>query len=197
MPPHLIVFDMEFTSWPGSVDRLWQGENEFPEIVQIGAVKAIGGLEGSESASFSCYVRPVRHPILSPHFIKLTGITQARIEAEGVPFPEAYADFMDFAGTSETVLCCNGLDLEFLRLNCAQHGLAFPLPGRQIRETELTAFFSSLFPQANGKPPQSWRLPELAGLTGRNLQAHDALDDSRAILATLRHLAAKGVTPFA
>ena len=34
-----MVFDLEFTSWPGSNERNWSLPNEDREIIQIGAVK--------------------------------------------------------------------------------------------------------------------------------------------------------------
>lgn len=197
MPPFgtLIVFDMEFTSWPGSVARLWQGENEFPEIVQIGAVKANSGDHG-ELAAFSCYVQPVRHPILSDYFTNLTGITQERIEREGLLFADAFNRFMDFIGPETTSLCCNGRDIDFLKMNCQLHGIAFPPATHDIRPIELQHFFKKVFPSPDGRQPQSWRLPELAGLGENPGHAHDALDDSRAILRTLGALAARGLSPF-
>ncbi len=35
----VVVYDLEYTAWEGSLERNWSGPNEDPEIVQIGAVK--------------------------------------------------------------------------------------------------------------------------------------------------------------
>ena len=42
----LIVFDLEFTAWEGSLARHWLAPGEFKEVVQIGAVRLDGGQPG-------------------------------------------------------------------------------------------------------------------------------------------------------
>lgn len=39
LPETFIIFDTEYTSWEGSQERNWNGENEFRELVQISAIR--------------------------------------------------------------------------------------------------------------------------------------------------------------
>ena len=54
-----ILYDTEYTSWEGSLQRLWTGEGEEREIVQISAilVKDLQTLNGTEF--FSVYTKPI------------------------------------------------------------------------------------------------------------------------------------------
>ena len=95
-----VIFDLEFTSWPGSNERMWSLPEENREVVQIGAVKieTTNGLR--EMGSFTILVQPLKNPVLSEYFVKLTGITQAQVDNQGSPFPNALAHFTDFIGKS-------------------------------------------------------------------------------------------------
>ena len=64
-----IVFDLEFTSWEGSMQRNWSGENEYKEIVQIAAIKVT---DGKISDKLNILVKPNINPNLSDYFQKLT-----------------------------------------------------------------------------------------------------------------------------
>ena len=80
----IIVMDLEWTAWEGSWQRHWSGPGEEMEIVQIGAVKLAdtSGLE--ELDAFEILVRPRINPKLDGYFTDLTGITQDRLDREGV-----------------------------------------------------------------------------------------------------------------
>ena len=41
LPEKFIIFDTEYTAWEGSQERNWSGDNEYMELVQIGALKVI------------------------------------------------------------------------------------------------------------------------------------------------------------
>ena len=75
----VVIFDLEYTAWEGSLGRDWSLEDEHREIVQIGAVR----LEADtldELDALECLVRPVMNPVLSDYFAALTGITNADLE---------------------------------------------------------------------------------------------------------------------
>jgi len=89
-----IVFDTEFTSWKGAQERNWSGENEYKEMVQIGAIK----VENKKIIDIiDLYIKPVINPILSDYFINLTGITNEKIQKEGILFEEALDKFYEFS----------------------------------------------------------------------------------------------------
>ena len=57
LPKKIVVFDTEFTAWEGSLERDWRGEDEYREIVQIGAV-IVETDNFDELDSFSVFVKP-------------------------------------------------------------------------------------------------------------------------------------------
>jgi inhibitor of KinA sporulation pathway (predicted exonuclease) len=89
-----VVFDLEFTSWEGSMANHWLRPGEFQEIVQIGAVKVDADFNTGET--FELLVRPRINPVLSPYLERLTGITNEALRANGVDFAEAYRAFLAF-----------------------------------------------------------------------------------------------------
>jgi len=93
----IVIFDLEFTAWEGSVASRWSRPGEYTEVVQIGAVKlAADSLK--ELDSFEMLVKPRINPKLSDYLVALTGITNERLEAFGVDFITAYRAFLDFVG---------------------------------------------------------------------------------------------------
>ena len=92
LPKKIIVFDTEFTAWPGSQERNWGAPGEYKEIVQIGAVK-IETENFVETDSLDIFIRPQLNPILSDYFIKLTGITQKVVDENGVNYLNVIKQF--------------------------------------------------------------------------------------------------------
>ena len=66
---NIVVFDLEFTSWKGSLQRNWSKNGEHREIVQIGAVMI--DLESNFKIinQFNCLVKPTINPYLSDYFV--------------------------------------------------------------------------------------------------------------------------------
>ncbi len=104
MTEQLIIFDTEYASWQGFLTAP-EAEKKKAEIVQIAAVK-VNLPDLSVAENLNLYIKPHFTPRLTEYFINLTGITDALLEQEGLPFPEAYRRFKQFAG----------------RLPCYSHG---------------------------------------------------------------------------
>jgi inhibitor of KinA sporulation pathway (predicted exonuclease) len=121
MPRALLVVDLEATCWgPG------EHRPEEMETIEIGAVLLEPG-SAAPAREFQTFVRPVRHPVLSPFCRALTTITQAEVEAAEA-FPAAFARFQAWIGAPEAVLFASWGDYDrnqFLR-DCRMHGVAFP-----------------------------------------------------------------------
>jgi len=58
----VVIFDLEFTSWPGSNERNWSLLEEDREVIQIGATKIEMTGNMREVDSFQIIVRPLKKP---------------------------------------------------------------------------------------------------------------------------------------
>jgi inhibitor of KinA sporulation pathway (predicted exonuclease) len=184
----LVIYDLEFTAWPGAQERQWTGDNEFREIVQIGALRVDPALQ--VDASFEALIRPRRNPVLSPYFEALTGITNEAVAADGQDFPSALNAFLKFCGGAYAL--SYGNDMVIIGENLV---LQFP-PG-EAPATPLPPFVN-VRPHLNRLIPATALLPAgelhqaLEGAEAPHGQAHNALADCHGILEALRHLRRQG-----
>lgn len=178
----IIVFDLEFTAWEGSLERHWTGPNEFREIVEIGAVRTNTQNTAAADQFFSMLVKPRKNPILSEYFVNLTGITQKKLDEEGVEFAGAIDAFAKFAAGASGFYAY-GEDGDIVAENCGFQGLANPLNGSPVHNvrTPLSKAYSLK------RDVTSADLPTATGLTENSgtLRPHKALDDARAVAHVL------------
>ena len=179
-----VVFDLEFTSWPGSNARNWSLPNEDREIIQIGAVKIETTGDMREVDSFQILVRPLKNPILSDYIVNLTEITQEKVEKEGILFPLALSRFINFIGEHPIDILSNGGDEEVIEENCQIHNIPFLSIFK--KSTDLKIYFSEVL-GISRKNCTSGMLPELFGLNNHEKQ-HNALGDARSISQALKYL---------
>ena len=188
----IVIFDLEYTSWEGSAERNWNLPNENREIIQIGATKIKITEDINEIDNFEILVRPTKHPKLSNYFINLTGISQERVDMEGVLFPLALKHFLQFLGDNAINILSNGGDEEIIEENCTLFGISFPIIFND--SINLKPYFSEIL----GIPERdctSSMLPELFGL--KNLEnPHNALGDARAISQILSYLYKKKILNY-
>ena len=181
----VVIFDLEYTAWEGSLERDWSRENEHREIVQIGAVRLEADTV-AEVDALECLVRPSANPVLSDYFVSLTGITNADVEQNGVDLATGLRRLADLAGP-HTMLAANGDDGEVVQESCSVAQIASPI-GRErfvcIHGALMTALGTSV-------DLVSSELPQAIGeaMPGR---AHTALADARCIALTLRSLRSRG-----
>ncbi len=186
---HAVVFDLEFTAWPGSMASRWSREGEHTEVVQIGAVK-LDAETLKITGEFECLVRPRINPRLSQYLIDLTGITNEMIDAKAVDFITAYRLFLDFAGPSP-IWAFGRDDLIFagnLKLY-AWEGLPVPSYSNAI------PWFAEHGIDLTGK--HACDVAEAAGAVFEG-RKHDALSDARGVAAGIRAVVGRGApNPFA
>lgn len=84
-PAYLCVLDLEATCDRDQQPRP-QEIIEFPVVLVNTATLA-------RDAEFHRYVRPRHHPTLTPFCTELTGITQERIDADGIPLEQCLDEF--------------------------------------------------------------------------------------------------------
>ena len=115
----IILFDTEYTSWEGSMERNWSHKNEYKELVQLSAIKINiekNNIKIIDKITIVC--KPVKNPILSEYFIKLTGITNNDIE-NGVSFNNCLVEFYTFCkyNNKQVNIYSYGNDYNILEIN--------------------------------------------------------------------------------
>ena len=112
-----IVLDMEWNQpWPGSPSA----KKVLPvqirgEIIQIGAVRVSADQQVQDE--FQVLIRPKYYRHLNRRVSKLTGIKEAQLKEDGVPFREAMRRFMDWCGDDIIFLTWGFDDIAILREN--------------------------------------------------------------------------------
>jgi inhibitor of KinA sporulation pathway (predicted exonuclease) len=183
----LTVFDLEFTAWECSMATHWLRPGEFKEVVQFGAVK-LDTRTFAVLDELDVLVRPRINPRLSPYFENLTGITGARVEAQGVDFVEAHRRFADFV--ADGPICAFGHDEWVLDDNIRLYGLT---DMAQLPEfVDLRAWFA-----AHDIDPRGMHSCDIGPALGVPFQgrAHNALDDARSLAAGMEVMVARGARP--
>jgi inhibitor of KinA sporulation pathway (predicted exonuclease) len=175
----IILLDTEFTAWEGSQEREWSGENEYREIVQIAAIR-VDAVTLKELDSFSIFVKPKMNPKLSDYFIDLTGITQEKVDNDGIDFTSALALYKRWVGDFDTYSF--GGDEVVIKENCELYNTPFLFPNRFF---DIRTIF-----QKYGIPAKNYNSGSIVQAFGEEptRQAHEALNDVRTILDGLRLL---------
>lgn len=176
-----VVYDLEYTTWEGALARQWSGPGEFRELVQIGAVRLSSDFR--EVGCLSLVVLPRMNPQVSDYFIRLTGISQDRVDA-GMDIAEALAALAAFAAP-DAMLLSNGPDATVIAENCRLAGLDDPFLGR-TRDVHAELVAASGHARSS-----SFELAHLFGIVDAGPD-HDALADARNVAAALAKLAAEG-----
>jgi hypothetical protein len=96
-----VIYDLEWTTWLGTLEREWSERDEYREIIRIGAI-SIDLYSLQEIEVLDVIVKPSINPILSDYCVKLTDITDEQIQAEGIELHEAIHKFVDFVRRRNT-----------------------------------------------------------------------------------------------
>lgn len=134
-----IVLDLEFNQDFLSLSKNAPNLTRYPfEIIQIGAVKLNDNLKTIRS--FNHLIKPSLYTEINPSITTLTGITTKQLQNEE-PFPVVYADFLEFLGNTDSILCTWGkTDIKELYSNTALHHLdVTKLPNRYINLQPLAS----------------------------------------------------------
>ncbi|MEO3750023.1 3'-5' exonuclease [Streptomyces sp. B6B3] len=187
-----VVFDLEFTTWSGALERDWAAPGQLREIVQIGALRI--GEDHTVVEEYEALVRPIVNPRLSSYFTELTGISQRAVDRDGLAPAEALGDFLGFC-QGQSVLSY-GNDMVVLGENVGWARAR----GEEVKDGFLAASFLNIRPWVNTLAPVTasanvGRLWQVLGLPRPGAgDEHSALFDCRSLAAALRHLCAAGAT---
>ena len=190
--PTFVIFDLEFTTWPGAMEQDWSAPGQLREIVQIGAVRV--NEEYAVVEEYETLVRPVVNPRLSPFFTTLTGIDQGDVDRDGLAPARALDDFLAFCRGGSVLSYGNDMLVLGENIGWAR------ARGETIEHRALAPGFLNVRPWVNAVAPvttgvNSGRLWQALGLPrpGTPGDEHSALFDCHSIASALRHLAGTGV----
>lgn len=185
-----VLFDLEFTTWPGALEDDWAAPGQLREIVQIGALRLREDFSVAEE--YEALVRPVTNPRLSAYFTELTGIDQETVDREGLAPAEALGDFLGFC-KGQAVLSY-GNDMVVLGENVGWARAR----GEEVKNGFLGAHFLNIRPWLNSVAPVTananvgrlWQMLQLPKPSAGN--EHSALFDCHSFAAALTHLSRTG-----
>jgi inhibitor of KinA sporulation pathway (predicted exonuclease) len=177
LPTHLLVVDVEATC---------DDDNRLPktemEIIEIGAVMTTSA-DFRPVGEFAAFVRPTRHPRLTPFCQRLTTIRQSDVD-RAAGFAEVIADFKRWIYSFEEVAwgSWGDYDRAQFELDCSRHRVLNPMPHRHVNLKEQ---FSAT--QGIAKKLGMAKALEHAGLSLVGTH-HRGIDDTRNIARLLPYV---------
>lgn len=187
----IIIFDTEYWADERSQEQRWNGLFDYPPLlIQIAAVKLRLTCGLTVTDEFEALISPIdefaRNVPLNRYFTDLTGITQAKIDREGVDLSVAMKTFSRFTKNCYCYSYGNDL-LDTIVPSCfIQH---VPCPFQPTRFRDLrTALLRTGMSEKELYSNSSGSLAEHLGLSGLNSNIHNAMDDVQSLIASLDHL---------
>ena len=171
----MVVFDTETTGIDYGKDR----------IIEIGAVSLEGG---AENGSMDLFIRLPEGRRLDPFIVNLTGITEERLEAEGVGDREAAGAFAKLLEGAERplVVAYNAqFDLNFL------YGLLRPWGLAEVLRKPRLLDAMTVYKDRRDYPHKLENAIEAYHLEDKAVNSHRAIDDARAAALLLEEMAAE------
>ena len=169
----IVVFDTETTGIDYGRDR----------IIEIGAVSLEGG---AETGGMDLFLRLPEGRRLDPFIVNLTGITEERLEAEGVEDREAaraFADLLEGAERSLIAAYNAQFDLNFLFRLLQPQGLAGVLKKPRFLDA------MTVYKDRRDYPHKLENAIAAYHLEDRAVNSHRAIDDARAAALLLEAMA--------
>lgn len=178
-----IIFDTEYTSWEGSLERKWSNDNELQEIVQIGAYKIDNNFNIIDKLVI--YVKPIKNQ-LSEYFTNLTGITNNFINETGLSFKNGIDKFYNFCKNCKKIFMW-GYDDEILLKNLNYNNINKPIYNEWIKKKicNIKLFFNNFL---DSSCYSSGNLYKYFNLNIDNHKEHNALNDCYSIYISLKEI---------
>lgn len=156
------------------------------EIIEIGAVMWSRRVLASVS-ELQTFVRPIRHPRLTPFCSQLTHIAQGAVDAAPA-FPEALGRLRAWMDGFDTAILCSWGDYDRWQLqqDCQFHGVAYPFGDAHLNLKRVVADILS-----SRKPMGLRTALRRVGLTFQGTH-HRGIDDARNIARVLEWMATTG-----
>ena len=183
------IFDTEYMTYPNAMRGGWNDSGQHKEIIQIAAAIVTPGQPWESFPTFDILVKPVLTPRVNAHTTQITGITQERMDKEGMATATAMARFNAFVGDHKVF--SNGMDINKIAETCGLQGVKMPLAVKRFGSLrsalyealdEVKDFHHEDFP--------SGRLHELVGIPLKEGlgQIHNAMRDVWSLHVTMEWL---------
>lgn len=150
------------------------------EVIQIGAVKLNDRFEQLDC--FQMLVDPVYIKKLHRSVAKITKLTDELLDAEGLPFPEAFSRFMHWCGNEFILLTWGTDDVPVFKINLQTYGID---PGLLPQWYDLQLIYDW---QLGHEGRQCALADALEKVGGEYFDAHDALNDAKMTAQVCAHL---------
>ncbi len=165
-----IVLDLEWNQALTRESMRRKGFTLVGEIIQIGAVR-LDGVSG-KTDTIRLVVAPKYYKKIHWSVRKLTGISTKSLES-GLPFPDAYTQFMTWCGEDVTFLTWGPDDLPMLRDNLRLHNMS-------VQSLPSSFDLQRIFARQIAGKKQQFSLSDAMEQLGipQTIPAHDALNDA-------------------
>ncbi|MEM5583454.1 3'-5' exonuclease [Roseibium sp. AS2] len=192
---HAIIFDCEFLTATGAMNRIWGGPlDPDPSVAQIGAVKLSLDPGHEILDTFQVLIasrdRHGRKAVLDPFFTELTGIDQASVDRDGIGMAEAHDLFDKFAGDG-TLWSWGKDELNLFAISCYVEGFAPKMPIQRFGNASGLLLNAGM-PREDVASTTSGRLADYFNIESAPRRQHDALDDAMSVALTLQLLLRTG-----
>lgn len=192
MAKTIVIYDTEFTTWPGAMDAGWGGEGQHREVFMVGARAWEQGTDWRAGQAFVAFAKPVLNPVLDPYATKLTGVTQAQVD--GAESLEVVLRKMDALFGPEVRYVSNGNDINPLAESAGLQ--RFVLPIDPVRFGNLhTPLYAALKTEVGDiavREYPSGMVYKALGLELGSTQVHDAMHDVDSLCITIEELMRRG-----
>ncbi len=193
MSGSVVIFDCEHLTNATSPTRFWCGPNDpDPLLVQIGAIRLSTAEPYALGESFNCLVTPVGRDGPEPlptFFQSFSGISEDRLQRDGLPLTEALAAFAAFVG-NDAIWSWGKDEITSIAPACFVAGIPCAIPVSQFgNAAALLVQAGTPLDVVNGL--RSHTLPAHFGLDSE-ARAHDGLADARGVARVLQHLLTEG-----
>jgi len=195
-----IIFDTEYTSWKDSIEKNWSSQNQYRELIQIGALKInkVNTINKENKINttikivdeFNIYIKPIINPKLSFYFKNLTKITQNFIEKNGIKFKDAINLFYDFCkdknGNNYNIYSYGNefnIIKENLKLNNIKNQKLYKWENHFFDIKPLFNFVKDIDKYTSGTLYTAFKLKPK-----ENINIHNSLWDSKSLFLSLKHI---------
>lgn len=177
---HYIIFDLEWNQAPVENAVVTQPVYLEGEIIEIGAVKLNDAFEQVDELRL--YIKPQYYTKMHRRIAALTGIHDRDLQSRGIPFPEAFRQFMQWCGDDFAYMTWSMSDMPALIDNMCLHGI-------DTSDMPVCYDIQRVFGREIMRSDTRYALDTAISILGeRGDTAHDALHDARNTAKVCAHL---------